>query len=349
VAAAAALAVGMCAHDAGAIAFSFSKASNTTDADYATILPRMQEAAARWSANFSDDITINLNVGWATLDAGVIGSTSVSTLVGGPNYSDVVNKLALDARTPIDVTAVASLQQGSAFSVLTRDQPNTDVLVKPPTSTTRNNALKMPTAEAKALGFLAGDNGVIDATMVFSKAYGFDYDAGDGISPTLVDFVGVATHEIGHAMGFASGVDTIDRYTGNGPLAGSVTNLNTFWVYYPLDLFRHSAAAGPGVIDGVPGDDAYFSLDGGATAIAEFSRGFYNGNSAQASHWLDNLGLGIMDPTAQKGELLSISSNDLFAFDAIGYDLVPEPSGLALLLAPVVLIARRTRRRAVVA
>jgi hypothetical protein len=47
--------------------------------------------------------------------------------------------------------------------------------------------------------------------------------------------------------------------------------------------------------------------------------------------------------------LLSISSNDLFAFDAIGYDLVPEPSGLALLLAPVVLIARRTRRRAVVA
>jgi hypothetical protein len=328
----AALAVGVCAHDAGAIVFDFAKTSSTTDADYATILPELQEAAARWSANFGDDITINLSIGYVTLSPGTIGSTIVTTVDGGAYYSSVVDKLTLDATTASDATAVASLQGGNAFSVLTRDRPSTDVLVTPPTQTVRNTALVMPSAEAKALGFLAGNDTVVDATITFSKAYTFDYDGSDGISAGLVDFVGVATHEIGHAMGFSSGVDTIDRSTGSGPLADGVNTLSANRIYYPLDLFRHSATAGLGVISGIPGDDAYFSLDGGATAIAQFSRGFYNGNGAQASHWLDNLGLGIMDPTAQKGELLSISSNDLLAFDAIGYDLVPEPSSLALLL-----------------
>jgi hypothetical protein len=344
ISAAAALAVGVCAHDAGAIAFNFSKTSGTTDADFATILPKMQEAAARWSANFDDDISINLSIGYVTLGPGVIGSTTITNLDGGEAYGSVVNKLALDATSTTDATAVAGLQGGNAFSVLTRDRPNTDVLVTPPTQTIRNTSLVMPSAEAKALGFLAGNDAAVDATITFSKAYTFDYDGSDGISAGLVDFVGVATHEIGHAMGFSSGVDTIDRSTGSGPLADGFNNLSLNRIYYPLDLFRHSATAGLGVISGIPGDDAYISLDGGATAIAPISRGFYNGNNAQASHWLDNLGLGIMDPTAQKGELLSISPNDLLAFDAIGYDLVPEPAGLAVLFAPVACLIRRRRQ-----
>ena len=63
------------------------------------------------------------------------------------------------------------------------------------------------------------------------------------------------------------------------------------------------------------------------------------GDERQASHWKDNLGLGIMDPTAGNGELLAISANDITGFDVIGYDLVsmPEPAtfgviaGVALL------------------
>lgn len=67
--------------------------------------------------------------------------------------------------------------------------------------------------------------------------------------------------------------------------------------------------------------------------MAAVSNGGTFGDGYEAHHWKNNLGLGIMDPTAGNGELLSIGNNDLRAFDAIGYDLtpVPEPSSCALL------------------
>jgi hypothetical protein len=345
VAVAAAVALGACcARDASAaLTFNFSRTPTTTVADYNTILPKFQEAAARWSSIYSDDITINLRVGYLTLDPGVIGSTSVSAT--NTNLSTFRTQLTLDAKTSSDAIAVANLPAGNSFSVLTRNQPNTTVLETPATPSQRNGTLTVPTAEAKAIGLLSPTSPGIDAAVTFSKAYAFDYDSSDGIDPGLVDFVGVATHEIGHAMGFSSGVDTIDRFTGNGPSAGTPTDLSAMTIYNPLDLFRHSTTAGVGIVDGVPGDDSYFSLDAGATLLAPFSRGFYNGNNAQASHWLDNLGVGIMDPTAGKGELLTITDNDRLAFDAIGYDLVPEPTTLALLLAPAALLTRPRRRR----
>lgn len=55
------------------------------------------------------------------------------------------------------------------------------------------------------------------------------------------------------------------------------------------------------------------------------------GTASQASHWKDNQGLGIMDPTASNGELLQISDLDLLGFDVIGYNIIPEPSSLALI------------------
>jgi hypothetical protein len=344
-AAAAALAVGVCAQGVSALTFNFSPSFTTTADDYNAILPKFQMAADRWSSLFSDNITINLSVGYVTLSPGVIGSTTVSRT--DMIYQGFTNLLTSDAKTPTDATALANLPTGVSFGVLTRDQPNTNVFVPASTLTTRNSVLSVTTANSKALGS-STPMSTFDGTVVFSKAYTFDYDPSDGIDPGLVDFVGVATHEIGHVLGFSSGVDTIDRNTGNGPLASTPTNLAVMPTYSPLDMFRHSAAVGVGAVDGVPGDDAFFSIDGGTTAIAQFSRGFYNGNNAQASHWLDNLGLGIMDPTASKGELLSITDNDRLLFDTIGYDLVPEPSSLALLLAPAgaSLFARRRRHTA---
>ena len=72
-----------------------------------------------------------------------------------------------------------------------------------------------------------------------------------------------------------------------------------------------------------------------------------HGDGRQASHWKDSLGLGIMDPTAAPGELLSISANDLRLFDLIGYDIavVPEASSLTLLLIGSVLSLAGWRRK----
>ena len=88
----------------------------------------------------------------------------------------------------------------------------------------------------------------------------------------------------------------------------------------------------------------YLSLDNGATAIAGFSNGLNFGDGHQASHWTDNLGLGIMDPTAAPGETLAASANDFIAFDVIGWDLIPEPSSFLLGSCGMLLALGRRRR-----
>lgn len=112
-----------------------------------------------------------------------------------------------------------------------------------------------------------------------------------------------------------------------------------------MDLFRYSSdSAADGVIDWTASTtDKYFSLDNGATELAGFSTGKNFGDGQQASHWKDNLGIGILDPTAGSGELLVVSSLDLMAFDVIGWTPVPEPSSL-LLGACGMLLAMRRRR-----
>ncbi|MCL4401134.1 MAG: PEP-CTERM sorting domain-containing protein, partial [Acidobacteria bacterium] len=119
----------------------------------------------------------------------------------------------------------------------------------------------------------------------------------------------------------------------------------------PPDLFRFSAlsvAQGAGVIDWTADSrDKYFSVDGGLTSIAAFSTGIHYGDGRQASPWKDNMGLGIMDPTAAPGELLSISSNDTRMFDVIGWNrATPEPATFLLCgIGVAFLLLRRSRPR----
>jgi len=152
----------------------------------------------------------------------------------------------------------------------------------------------------------------------------------------LEDFVGVAIHEIGHALGFVSGVDTVDFSIVD------MSDLDGFAVYSTLDLFRYTA---DGVLDLAAVSDSYFSLDGGFTDLGLFSTGSENGDGAQASHWKDGMGLGIMDPSANPaGQINTVSGLDLIAFDAIGWNLIPEPSTALMGIFAAMLACVRRRR-----
>jgi hypothetical protein len=113
-----------------------------------------------------------------------------------------------------------------------------------------------------------------------------------------------------------------------------------------MDLTRHSpdsVALGADIDWTADNRAKFYSIDGGLTAggglvggMDHFSRGSVNGDGQQASHWRDNLDLGIMDPTAVgAGNLNVVTALDLQAFDIIGYNLivagVPEPSSLVVL------------------
>jgi len=296
-------------------------------------------AAGLWSAALGDTVTINIQIGYTPLGPGVIGQT-FSEFVERP-YSQVASALGSHRTSADDFSAYAALQPGASYNRLinhTSDNPNGANSGTPYVDTM--DRVGMTTANAKVLGLLSPGS-ALDATIRFSSALNFDFDHGSTITPGQIDFVGAAAHEIGHALGFVSGVDDIDTSNGAFPAGDFSSNL--------IDLFRYSAlsrAAGSGYTDYTADTrDKFFSVDGGATMVALFATGIVFGDGRQASHWKDNLGIGIMDPTAARGERLEISATDLRAFDVLGYTaVVPEPATGILICAGLLLMIPTIRR-----
>ena len=330
-----------------ALSFNFIPAAGTTQA----AIDGFAAAGTRWSSLYTDNVTVNINIDFSTLGSGILGQAGSTQALY--SYTNVKNAMTLDRTSADDFTAVANLQAGSGLRLLmnrTSDNPNgagSAGLFIDANGSNNNSNIRMTNANAKALGLLAGNNAAIDANISFSNAFTWDFDPSNGITAGAFDFVGIATHEIGHALGFISGVDILDinSTSPNFFPSGAFTYVST------LDLFRHSAIGDAnGALDWAADTRSkYFSIDGGATVGPQFATGSVWGDGQQASHWKDNLGIGVMDPTAAPGELLGITANDIQAFDVIGWNRadasVPdEASSLALLGLGVVAIAGLRRR-----
>lgn len=293
-------------------------------------------AANRWSALFNDNITIRLDVGTQSMGGGVLGFASSSSTVR--SYTDVRNALIADRKSADDFSSAGTLAAGATFSALTNRFTNNPAGAGSlSTFNTNLQWMDINTANEKALGIFAGNANAFDAQIRFNSNFSFDYDPSNGITGGQFDFVGVATHEIGHALGFVSGVDYVDSGAASGHTSTQFAWAST------LDLFRYSAAGTRHL--GAGNALKYFSVDGGVTnAGAQFATGINFGDGDQASHWKDDLGIGIFDPTGAPGELLTISGFDIQSLDVIGYDLVPEPATLAALGVGVAALLRRRRK-----
>ncbi|MEO5916837.1 MAG: NF038122 family metalloprotease [Luteolibacter sp.] len=309
-----------------ALTFNFTFTPESTAQDIAGF----NAAGAFWSSKFSDNVTLNMDVGTAALGTGILAQAGSTQ--GEVSYTDFRNHLAADATSAFDNTALSSLATGTSFGMLlnrTSNNPNgsgSATAYLDNDGDDNNTTLYITTANAKAIGYTYAGS---DASITFGNSFSWDYDSSNGISSGSYDFVGIAIHEIGHSLGFISGVDILD---GNSPPINGPFSDDQFTYVSSLDLFRYStASAASGVIDWTASaTNKYFSLNNGTTAIAGFSTGLNFGDGRQASHWKDNLGLGVMDPTAATGETLVAGPNDFLAFDVIGWDVVPEPSSVLL-------------------
>ncbi len=311
-------------------------------------LAGFQAAADRWSSIFYDPINVNINIGFQALNPGVLGSTSSTRAT--VTYNQYRTALTADKTSAADQLAVSSLPATSSFGLLlnrTSNSPEGAGSATPywDNDGDANNArIRLTLANGRALGLYQASGGLTDASITFSSAYNFDFNPADGILSNAIDFVGVATHEIGHALGFVSGVDSLDTLI-TPKTDDQLTNVS------PLDLYRYSATSyAQGGIDSTADNRTkYFSIDGGATALSLFSTGNVNGDGRQASHWKDNLSLGILDPTTGYGELNRITSLDILAFDVIGYNVaIPEASTygcLGALFLTALAVFRRKRVR----
>lgn len=297
-------------------------------------------AANYWSSVLKDDATIIINVGFSTLAPNVLGQASSSTYRDAT--ANIVGQLAADGTSALDAQAVASLAPviASGLTEFWKSGYVNDANQTGIDSTKRifdndgsanNQQMRANAATLKALGY-TGFGSNADATITFNSAFNFDFDARDGIRAGSYDFVGVAVHEIGHALGFTSSVDYYDiRSCPSSPNCASQQglnfNTNLFAGVSTSDLFRYSSA---GARDISVGTETYFSVNGGVSEVygnANFSTGRFGGDGEQASHWKSpetcrqSDFIGIMNPYLCSGMTAVVKAQDIALLDAVGWDV----------------------------
>jgi hypothetical protein len=226
----------------------------------------MQAAAAILAATIHDNITITILVGYGDFDNNLI-AVPVSSATGSDfsgsfiAYTSLRSALASHVTSTLDQTFVNSL-------------PNTS-------SVNGTSGFYVPSAVEKALG------------LISPTAPGIDGAIGVGTGIPTANLVGVALHEIGHAMGREPGAGTFDlgRYTSAGN-----------------HLFSSSSTA----------PAAYFSIDGGVTKLADY------GQNSDPSDFLNG---GVQGPNDPYNEFYSgstvqtLTTVDIQLLDALGFNI----------------------------
>lgn len=323
----------------------------------------LSEVTRLWAAEFNDNITVNLNFSFANIGAGSVATSSNATQSN--TYVAFRNALANDIKSIDDFSMHAGLGAGATFSAYvnrTSEAGGTDgeTPYLDDDGGTNNSTVILTTANAKAIGLRGATDSSNDGAIVFNSSFAWDFDPSDGITPGTLDFVGVATHEIGHTLGFESGVDDVDALFNTGGIGGIGTGNSRpddddLAFVTALDFLRFSddsVTAGADIDWTADSRNKFLSIDGGLTDLlgggSHWSTGVNYGDGEQASHWKDGLGIGVMTPTATTGMPVAISGTDVKVFDVIGYDRVtasvPEPATLMLILVGAGAMSLRRRR-----
>ena len=273
-------------------------------------------AAQTWESLVTSPVTIYIDADVGTTnfgqawESGVLGATSSPSISVG--YTTVRSTLNAVANTAAKQAVYNALPQSS---------------VPIDAGTGSATTLSVSTSIARAIGLAdpTAQPGDSAARIGFNSTVNYDYDASDGVSGR--DFQSVATHELGHALGFTS-------------RSGAGNPTPAMW-----DLYRFRS----GTTSGSFTTAQRIMTVGGATANSQYyfvpginevglSDGGPNGDSTnnadgnQSSHWrqasLNGGYIGIMDPRLPLNITRPITAADTDALNIFGYNsnlVVPNP------------------------
>jgi hypothetical protein len=307
-----------------------------------------ETAGKLWASHFTDNVTVNIYVEPSSnLPTGVAGGALMG-IAADQQYSTWRSSLATDSQSADDQTVQQTLPSNTSSFTAWVNEVGPDGMTSNKLQQT-SNTLNLSRANAKALGMRGGQDAGLDGYILMSSQLpnqGFDWNYSLSGAPPAnsIDFFSVAVHEIGHVLGFYSGVDASgwqltpiagfdddddddddDGGVGSNDLdpRGPLKNATS------LDMMRFSNRDS---IDLVVGGSPFFSVDGGTSRNADFATGVnrdLGGDGFQASHWKSSGGgLGIMEPDISLGSRRGITGLDRRGIDTIGWDLGPGSTDL---------------------
>ncbi len=264
--------------------------SVTSNPNALAIENAVKTVSAELGSAFSNHATVRFSVSWGSVQGSPIPGNEVASSIENLSGPYSFSTLTTDIRTMAAANPANPVLQ-SVVAHLPRSNPAGGL------------GFAIPYAEAQAIGLLPPASHLAAGGIGFSTSVSWDFNPVGGVSANTYDLEGAATHEIIEVLGRISGLES-SRPT----------------VATPLDLFRYSASGVSSFSYSAP---AYFSIDGGRTAVERFNVAGSGDRSDIAS------APGLTDVQAAylpRGIALTLSAADLTVLDALGWGAFTPPT-----------------------